>query len=82
MKFVREIGKLYMFTLLFAIPVGLAIYFQSPVYLWFFIMSIACMISMFSHYEDLEKNVSTEKCFEDYLDAAVRGQDRKEVVNE
>lgn len=52
---VREISKVCMFTVLWALPLVMSRMFDSNYYLWFFILSIIATAGMFAHYEDLEK---------------------------
>lgn len=52
--FIREISKIIMFTILWGIPLLVAKHFDSPKYLWLFVVSGIFTSSMFSHYEELE----------------------------
>ena len=52
---VREIVKLLMFTILWALPIILVKLLGSSYYLWFFALSLLGTVGLFSHYEDLER---------------------------
>ena len=51
----REISKLIMFTIVWAIPVLLAKMFGSVHFLWLFALSAIMTGGIFSHYEDVAK---------------------------
>ena len=55
MHIIREISKLFMFTVLWGIPLLLAYLTDNNYYLWLFTMSFAGMCMMFGHYEDIER---------------------------
>nr|DAK79503.1 MAG TPA: hypothetical protein [Caudoviricetes sp.] len=57
----REICKTIMFTIIWALPFGLAYVFKNPVYLWFFVISFFVSTGIFSHYEDLVKEEKEEQ---------------------
>ena len=52
---VRELSKLFMFMALWGLPFLLAKTFDSPAYLWFFVLSFIATMSMFSHYETIAR---------------------------
>lgn len=52
---IREISKLCMFTVIWALPIVLARMFGSGLYLWFFVVSFIVTTGIFDHFEDLEK---------------------------
>lgn len=54
-RVVREICKLIMFTLLWAIPVLAAYWNHNNYFLFLFAVSIIATVGLFSHYEDLSK---------------------------
>lgn len=51
----REISKLVMFTIAWAVPILLAKMFGNTHFLWFFFLSAILTSAVFSHFEDLEK---------------------------
>lgn len=51
----REVIKLIMFTIAWAIPILSAKMFENTHFLWLFILSAIITVAVFSHYEDLEK---------------------------
>lgn len=51
----REISKLLMFTIAWAIPILLAKLFINTNFLWLFLLSIILTAAIFSHFEDLAK---------------------------
>lgn len=58
---VREIVKLCMFILLWALPLALAYHYESNGWLWLFIASAVMTGGVFSHYEDLANFERTKK---------------------
>ena len=52
---IREISKLVMFTILWAFPLWLSKDKAKYNYLWFLLLSVTFTMTMFTHYEDLER---------------------------
>ena len=52
---IRELSKLFMFIALWGLPCLLAKTFNSPAYLWFFVMSFIATMFMFAHYETIAR---------------------------
>lgn len=61
----REISKLVMFTIAWAIPIILAKMFGNTNLLWLIILSAIITIGVFSHFEDLERIEHSEFFDED-----------------
>lgn len=51
----REISKLIIFALVFAMPVVVARMFDSASYLWLYFVSAVFLLSLHNHYETLER---------------------------
>lgn len=51
----REVAKTLMFTVIWLMPVAVADIFGKPKFLLLFIISFFVTLTVFNHYEDLEK---------------------------
>lgn len=54
-KIAREIAKAVMFSVIWVLPVFTVRYTQNNWYFWLFVLSVFGTMSIFGHYEDLEK---------------------------
>ena len=61
MRVVRELSKLIMFTVIWAMPLITAKMFGSNYYLWLLVVSFICTIMLFTHFEDIEESEVTKK---------------------
>lgn len=52
---IREISKLCMFVVAWALPLLLARWNENNLFLWLFVLSLIITVGIFSHYEILEE---------------------------